>query len=157
MSGGARRRWRIRGWLAWFVVLNLLWLVFISAWVVEEAILGLLAAAIGATAAEAVREQGLAGFKIRAHWLLKARVLPGRTIRETVLVLRALVAQTTRRDVKGHFEIVEISLPEDRDEQAAKRALLTVGEGFAPNAYVVAIDNRKGLMLTHELVPAERE
>lgn len=52
-------RWRSGGWLAWFVFPNLLWLVFISAWELEEELLGLIAAAVGATAAEAVREQGL--------------------------------------------------------------------------------------------------
>jgi hypothetical protein len=50
-------RGRIAGWLAWFAVLNGLWLVFISAWATEEAVLGLFAAAVAATAAEAVREQ----------------------------------------------------------------------------------------------------
>ena len=48
------------------MVLNVLWLVLISAWVPAEEILGLVAAAIGATAAEAVREQGLTGFRLRA-------------------------------------------------------------------------------------------
>ena len=48
MSRGAPELWwRIRGWLAWFVVLNVLWLVLISAWVPAEEILGLFAAAIG--------------------------------------------------------------------------------------------------------------
>ena len=49
-----------------------------------------------------------------------------------------------------------MTLSEDPDEQAAKRALLTAGESFAPNSYVVTIDNRAGLMLTHELVSEER-
>ena len=91
MSGGARElRWRIKGWLAWFVALNVLWLVFISAWVVEEEILGLFAAAIGATAAEAVREQGLTGFRMRARWLLKARVAArGGPCARRVLVLQS--------------------------------------------------------------------
>lgn len=159
MSRGASQLWwRIKGWLAWFAALNVLWLVFISAWVVEEEILGLFAAAVGATAAEAVREQGLTGFRMRARWLLKARGLPWRTARESALVLRALVGQATgRAPVRGRFRVVEVTLPDDHDEQAAKRALLTAGEGFAPNSYVVAIDNRRSLMLTHELVAEERE
>jgi multisubunit Na+/H+ antiporter MnhE subunit len=150
-------RWRIKGWLAWFVVLNVLWLVFISAWVWSEAILGLFASAIGATAAEAVRELGLTGFRMRARWLLKLKLLPWRTLRETWLVFRALAGQTTRRaPVRGRFRVVPVTLPEDPDEQAAKRALLTVGEGLSPNTYVLAIDNREGLMLIHELVAEER-
>lgn len=154
--GGGKQaaRGRVIGWLAWFAVLNLLWLVLISAWVLEEAILGLFAAAVAATAAEAVREQGLAGFRPRARWLWRARVLPWRAVRESGVVLVAVARGLMgRAPVRGRFRLVPVALPEDHDEQAAKRVLLTVGESFAPNSYVVTIDNRRGLMLTHELVP----
>ena len=158
MSQGAPELWwRIRGWLAWFVVLNVLWLVLISAWVPAEEVLGLVAAAIAATAAEAVREQGLAGFRLRPRWLLRVRALPWQAVRETVWVLRALARQATGRGpVRGRFRVVAVTLSEDPDEQAAQRALLTAGASFGPNSYVVAIDNRSGLMLTHELVSEER-
>ena len=60
-------------------------------------------------------------------------------------MLGALAGRLTgRASVRGRFRVVPVVLPEDAEEQAAKRALLTVGEGFAPNSYVVAIDNRKG-------------
>jgi hypothetical protein len=144
------------GWLAWFAVLNLLWLLLISAWVLEETILGLLAAAVAATAAEAVREQGVAGFRLRARWLRRASVLPWRTLRESGLVLAALARQVTGRGrVQGRFRLVSVSLPDDPYEQAAKRALLTAGESFAPNSYVLTIDTRRNLMLTHELLSEE--
>lgn len=158
MSRSARGlRWRIRGWVAWFVVLNVLWLVLISAWVVAEEVLGLVAAAIGATAAEAVREQGLSGFRFRPRWVLRVRALPWQAVRETGWVLRALVGQASgRAPVRGRFRVVAVSLSEDRDEQAAQRALLTAGASFGPNSYVLAIDNRSGLMLTHELISEER-
>jgi membrane-anchored protein YejM (alkaline phosphatase superfamily) len=52
---------RVIGWLAWFAALNLLWLLLISAWIPEEEVLGLFAAAVAATAAEVVREQPMAG------------------------------------------------------------------------------------------------
>ena len=147
---------RLAGWLAWFAVLNVLWLVLISAWVLEEEILGVIAAAVGATAAEAVREQGITGFRLRPRWLLRARVLPWRAVRETGQVLAALARRLSGRGrLRGSFRLVPVELPEDRDEQAAKRALLTAGESFAPNAYVLTIDTREGLMLTHELVAKE--
>jgi hypothetical protein len=143
---------RVRAWLAWFVAMNVLWLVFISAFVVAEAVLGVVASAVAATAAEAVREQGLTRFKPRARWFLRAWVLPWRALMETVVVFRALAAQTMRRgSVRGRFRVVSVTLPEDADERAAKRALMTAGEGFAPNSYVLVID-REGRMLTHELV-----
>jgi hypothetical protein len=144
---------RAIGWLAWFAVLNVLWLVLISAWVLEEEILGLFAAAVGATAAEAVREQGLSGFRTRVRWLKGARVLPWRAVRESGLVLRALLWHLTGRSaVRGRFRVVPVVLPDDPREQAAKRALMTAGESFSPNSFVVTIDNRRGVMLTHELV-----
>jgi multisubunit Na+/H+ antiporter MnhE subunit len=146
-------RARIVGWLAWFVALNALWLVLIAAWVPAEEVLGLVAAAIAATAAEAVREQGLGGFRPRARWLLRLRVLPWRTLRESVVVLRILARHVLRKaPAQGRFRVVPVTLPADRNEQAAKRALLTAAESFAPNAYVLTIDTQEGVMLTHELV-----
>jgi UPF0716 family protein affecting phage T7 exclusion len=82
--------------LVWFVALNVLRLVLISAFVWLEEILGLFAAALGATGAEAVREQGLAGFRPRARWLWRTRGLPWRAVRESGLVL---VAPARRGDV----------------------------------------------------------
>lgn len=153
---GPRRR--VVGWLAWFAALNVLWLVFISAWVVEEEILGLVASAIAATAAEAVREQGMAGARVRARWLLHARVLPWRAVRESAFVLAVFARHVTgRAPIRGRFRVVPVDLPEDPHEQAAKRALLTIGESFAPNGYVLTIDTRSGLMLLHELVSEDTE
>ncbi|HEX5617379.1 MAG TPA: hypothetical protein VFX51_03115 [Solirubrobacteraceae bacterium] len=146
-------RARIVGWLAWFAVLNALWLVLIAAWVPAEEVLGLVASGIAATAAEAVREQGLAGFRLRARWLLHLRVLPWRTVRESVVVLRILARHVLRKaPAQGRFRVVPLALPEDPSEQAAKRALVTAAESFAPNGYVLTIDIREGVMLTHELI-----
>jgi hypothetical protein len=92
---GARSR--VLAWLAWFAALNLLWLLLISAWVVEEEILGVFAAALAATAAEAVREQGVAGFRPRARWLRRAPVLPWAALRESSLVLGALARHVSGR------------------------------------------------------------
>jgi multisubunit Na+/H+ antiporter MnhE subunit len=145
-------RSRIVGWLAWFAVLNVLWLVFIAAWVPEEEVLGLVASAIAATAAQAVREQGLARFRMRARWLWHARVLPWRAVSESGLVLFILARHLMRKGpVRGRFRVVPVTLPKDPREQAAKRALLTAGESFAPNGYVLTIDTRKKVMLVHEL------
>jgi multisubunit Na+/H+ antiporter MnhE subunit len=148
-----RRANRVRIWLAWFAALNVLWLALISAFVLEETILGLFASAIAATAAEVVREQGLTGFKPRLRWFLHARSLPWRTVRETGWVLAALwSALFRRRPVRGRFRVIPVTFPDDPDEAAAKRGLLVAGEGFAPNTYALGFDEARGLMLIHELV-----
>jgi hypothetical protein len=144
---------RVTGWLAWFAALNLLWLLLISAWIPEEAVLGLFASAVAATAAEAVREQPIAGFRLRARWLWRTYVLPWRALRESSLVLATLVRQLAGRGVaRGTFRLLPIALPDDPHEQAAKRALVTAGESFSPNSYVLTIDTRRGVILKHELV-----
>jgi hypothetical protein len=149
---------RVVGWLAWFAALNALWLVFISAFVVAEEVLGIVASAIAATAAQAVREQGLSGFRVRPRWVWHARVLPWRAVRETGVVLAALARHVTGREpVRGRFRVVPVTLPRNAHEEAAKRALLTIGESFAPNAYVLSIDDKAKLMLTHELVSEVHE
>jgi hypothetical protein len=153
-----RTRRRVVGWLAWFAVLNVVWLILIAAWVPAEEVLGLFASAVGATAAEAVREHGFGGFRFRLRWLWHARVLPWRAVRETGVVLTALARQLTGRgSAGGRFRTVPVALPKHPHEEAGKRALLTIGESFAPNSYVLVIDDKSGLMLTHELVPEGSE
>lgn len=149
---------RLLFWLGWFAVLNLIWLWLISAFVLSEAILGLVASAIAATAATAVREQALISFRPRARWFTAAIRLPWRSVVESAQVLTALARQLSGRErMRGRFRTVEVALPADPAEAAAKRALLIMGESFAPNSYVLGIDQHRGLMLVHELVPPEDE
>ena len=147
-----------RAWIGWFLALNLLWLMLISALVPEEEALGVLASALAATAAVAVNRQGLFRFRPRLGWLLAARVLPGRTIRETGLVLGALFRQLAGgRPARGQFRSIPVSLPDDPDRAATKRALLTAGLSFPPNSYVLEIDVDRELMLAHQLIAEEPE
>jgi hypothetical protein len=149
---------RVLIWVAWFLVLNLVWLWLISAFNLQETILGLFASALGATAALAVHVQNLITFRPRLSWLLPAVLLPLRGFRETGMVLAALWGQLTGRgDARGRFRTERVSLPDDPAESAAKRALMIAGESFAPNAYVLGIKEESGLMLVHELVDEERE
>jgi hypothetical protein len=145
------RRGLALAWIVWFVVLNVLWLWLISAFVFAETILGLFAAALGATAAVAVQSQNLIEFRLRPRWLLGVFGLPWRTLRETVTVHAALARKLFGGQSGGRFRTVPVSLPEDPAESAGKRALLIAGESFAPNGYVLGIDEERGLMLIHEL------
>jgi hypothetical protein len=90
------------------------------------------------------------------RWLRRVPALPWLALRDSVLVLGALTRHVARRrPVPGRFRLVPVVLPDDPHEQAAKRALLTAGGSFAPNSYVLTIDTRKSVMLTHELVSEE--
>ena len=60
---------RVGFWVAWYVPLVLLWLLFVDTFAGQEVIVGLVAAAIAATAAELVRSQELVRFRLDPHWL----------------------------------------------------------------------------------------
>lgn len=152
-----KRRERIIAWLAWFAALNVLWLALISAFVLEETVLGLFASALAATAAVAVREQGLVRFRPRMRWLLGVWRLPSASVRESGWILAALFRTLSGRDVRGRFRIRSVDLPEDPTESQTKRALLIAGESFAPNTYVLGIDEGTGEMLVHELIARPEE
>jgi multisubunit Na+/H+ antiporter MnhE subunit len=149
-----RRSSRAIYWLAWFAVLNLLWLVFISAFDLAETVLGLVASAIAATAASAVRETRLVRFRPRARWILGGWRLPWRVIVETGLVLRVLWLRVVRgRPIAGRFVVQPLRPGRDPERDAARRALFTIGASIAPNTYVVGIDQDAEAALLHELVP----
>ena len=155
---GTGRRNLIYTWLAWFAALNVLWLVLISAWVIEEEILGLVGAAVGATAATAVHAQEIVPFRLPPRLLLGVLRLPGPAIKESAFVLGALARKLTGRgNVRGVFRTVAVELPADPAESATKRALLIAGESFSPNGYVLGIDEERGLMLVHDIVVEENE
>ena len=67
---------RVGFWIAWYVLLLLLWLAFVDTFNPAEMALGLVAAAIAATAAEVVRSQELVRFRMDPRWLRDLPQLP---------------------------------------------------------------------------------
>lgn len=153
---GVRRRRSSRAvhWLAWCVALNVLWLVFISAFDAAETVLGLVASAVGATAASAVRETRLIHFHPRARWILAGWRIPWRMLVETGMVLHVLWLRIARgKPIAGRFVAQPFRLGRDADRAPARRALFTIGASIAPNTYVVGIDQDEEAALLHELAP----
>lgn len=142
-------------WMAWFAALNVLWLALISAFFLSETVLGLAASALAATAAVAVSEQHLVRFALRPRWLLGLARIPGQSVRESAWIFAALWRTLRGRPVQGRFRIERVSLPDEPALSDAKRALLIAGESFAPNSYVLGIDQTSGEMLVHELLPKD--
>jgi hypothetical protein len=147
----------VRAWLVWFVALNLAWFVLIDKLVLAEQVLGLCASALAATAAVALARQRLFRFRPRGEWILPAWRLPWQTLVETGWVLGALARQLAGGPARrGSFRRIPVSLPADESEAATKRALLTAGRSFPPNAFVLEIDVDRELMIVHELINPER-
>jgi multisubunit Na+/H+ antiporter MnhE subunit len=142
-----------RFWLGWFIPLNLLWLVFIGAFDVAETILGLFASAVAATAATSVRNTGLVDFRPRAMWLLAIWRVGPPTVTEswdlTKVVWRRIVHG---EPIQSRFRTEKFPVDIDDPRTPARRAIRTIGQSIAPNAYVVGIDEEHDEVLVHEIV-----
>jgi multisubunit Na+/H+ antiporter MnhE subunit len=141
---------RARFWIAWYLPLVVLWLAFVDTLATAEVVLGLLAAAVAATAAEVVRDQDLVRFRLKVSWLRDLYRLPGQVLADSRVLAVALWRRLTGRPVHGGFRA--LPFPVDRDDaiSAGRRALVTGIVSLTPNTYVVGIEE-DGVMLVHQL------
>jgi multisubunit Na+/H+ antiporter MnhE subunit len=147
-------RTRLGWWMLWWIGLMALWLLLVSV-TAAEVIAGAVAAAIAATAAEVVREQGL----VR---LLRLYKLPRNIVRDSWLLTVALVGHLRGDHVNSGFRAIPFRSGEDDARASARRALMVPAISVSPNTYVIGIDEAGDLMLVHQLIAspkadAERE
>jgi hypothetical protein len=139
---------RLTAWLCWLAGLFALWLLLVGTVQDLELIAGLAAAAIGATAAEVVRAQGLLRYRIERRWLFRGT-------RQLLLVVpdffRVLAALGRRP--RGAFRTIPFPAGGERDVDRGRRAWATIAASFAPNRLVVDIDPETGEALVHDLLP----
>ena len=148
----ARRRRRLPGWTTAWVLLFGLWMLLAGTLAVSEIVVGVVAAAIAATAVQVVLGQRLVRFRPDPRWLRRAWIIPWRAVVEFRLLVVALWrAVVLRRRVIGRFRSVPFPVGGSDSRSAARRALFTVGASFAPNTYVV--DFEEDRVLVHRLVP----
>src|SRR5919109_1073223 len=143
-------RLRARYWIAWFLPLVALWLAFVDTLATAEMVVGLVAAAVAATAAEVVRDQDLVRFRIRTSWLRDLYRLPGQVLADSRVLAVALWRRLTGRPVHGGFRALPFPVDRDDARSAGRRALVTGVVSLTPNAYVVGIEE-DGVMLIHQL------
>ncbi len=137
---------RIGAWLSWYAGLLVLWLLFAGTEQEVEVIAGLCAAAIGATAAEVVRSQGLLRFRVEGRWVGRSVLALGRVVPDFVLLLRVLPQRP-----RGSFRTLEFPTGGERGIDAGRRAAATFAPSLAPNRLV--IDLGEDGALVHDLVP----
>jgi multisubunit Na+/H+ antiporter MnhE subunit len=140
-------------WTAWFLPLLVLWLAFVGTLAVEEVVLGLVAAAVAATAADLVRSQDLVRFRLEPRWLRDLGKLPWQVLRDCWLLTAALWRHCTGRPVSGELRVMPFPVEADDARSAARRALVTGAVSLAPNTLVVGVEGSEGAMLVHQLVP----
>jgi multisubunit Na+/H+ antiporter MnhE subunit len=133
-----------------------LWLLLVTV-SVAEVVMGALAAAIAATAAEVVRAQELVRFDPDLRWLLRVRKLPRSILRDCWLLTVALVRHLAGHPVNSGFRAIPFRSGGDDARAATRRALVVPAISVSPNTYVVGIDEDHDLMLVHQLIPASKE
>ena len=145
---------RVGFWIAWYVPLVILWLAFVDTFAVAEMVLGLVAAAVAATAAEVVRSQDLFRSRFELRWLRDLHRLPWQVLRDCWLLAAALWRHGTGRPVRGVFRVVPFPSDADDARAAGRRALVTALLSATPNPLVVGVEGGEGEgeMLVHQLV-----
>ncbi len=146
-------------WLAWWVFLFLVWMLLASTQATAEVTVGMVVAAVAATAAEVVRRSRLV--QVRPWGLLPRRPwrLLGTVVSDCWLLTGAFWRQLRRRqDNVGAFRGIAFDAGADDDPHAAaRRAMVTALISLTPNTYVIGIDREQDNMLVHELVAGPRE
>jgi multisubunit Na+/H+ antiporter MnhE subunit len=137
-------------WIAWYLPLVVLWLAFVDTLATAEVVLGLVAAAVAATAAELVRDQDLVRFRLKVRWLRDLYRLPGQVLADSRVLAMALWRQLTGRPVHGGFRALRFPIDRDDARSAGRRALATGFVSLTPNTYVVGIEE-DGVLLVHQL------
>jgi multisubunit Na+/H+ antiporter MnhE subunit len=140
-------------WLAWYLPLFVLWILFVDSVAVEELVLGAVGAALAATAADLVRAQDLIRFHLRPRWLTGLWTVPWRVVTDSGLLAVALWRQLrSPGSVRGVFRVLPFPREGDDAAATARRALVTSVASIAPNTYVVGVEGDEGAMLVHQLV-----
>jgi hypothetical protein len=140
---------RVAAWLSWFAGLFVLWLLLVGTVQDVELVAGVCAAALGATAEEVVRAQGLLGFRVEWRWLRQASKPLARVVPEFLLLMLVLL-----RRPRGTFRTLEFPVGGNRATDAGRRGFAVVAGSLSPNRLVVDVDQEAGGALVHDLVPA---
>jgi multisubunit Na+/H+ antiporter MnhE subunit len=140
-------------WVAWWAAFFALWLLLVTiSW--QEVGAGVVAAAIAATGAEAVRANDRFRFKPEPRWLAKAVTLLPRILQESWLLARVLARRIIRREAPDSaFRAVPFEAGGDDARSSARRALVKAGWSAAPNTVVIGVDRKENIMLVHQSVP----
>ncbi len=144
-------------WVAWWLPLLVLYLLLTGKPTWEEASAGLAAAAIATVGAVVAARAAALEFQPRLRWLVRLGRPFLQMLLDCCLVLGALWPRLVQgKNVEGVFSTIPFDPGGDDPQQAARRALITVGITLAPNTYVIGMDRQQGLILVHQLIPTRQ-
>jgi hypothetical protein len=143
---------RAFAWTVGWVFAAALYLLLIDITDLPELIVGAGAAVIAATGMELAREQALVGENVRIRWLARAYRPVLKVPMDIALVSVAALRGLLRREAHvGTFRAVRFSCGEDQRHLSGRSALAEAFGSFAPNTFVIGIDEERELILAHQL------
>lgn len=160
MSEPSRRALLARRAVAWsagWLAAAALYLLLIDITDLPELLVGAGAAVLAATGLELAREQAIVGENVRLRWLARLH-RPLLTVPRDIAVVSwlALRAVVHRPASQGTFRVLPFAGGDEDDLRRSGRVALAEAAGsLAPNTFVVGIDERRQLILAHQLRPTE--
>lgn len=147
---------RVRRFAPWFVSWCLffgVWLLLVGARTVAEVAVGGVAAGLAGVGVEAVRAGSAMRFRPEAAWLRLLPALPYRLVVDCAVVFAELGRHIVlRRPLHGRLRALRFEGGTERDAGSAGRSALAVWlASFAPNAFALGVDNKRNVILLHEL------
>jgi hypothetical protein len=141
-------------WLATWLALFSLWLLFAGEWNRQQWIAAAITATIAATVGEIARTRAGVSARVPLRWLVKGWTVPVTVVVDYGILVWALLASLVRREVvRGVFRSHPFPAGGDDPTSAGVRAWASLASMYSPNAYVVEIDQQRGLVLLHDLIP----
>jgi hypothetical protein len=131
-------------WVGWWIALFWLWLLISGDWNRIEVIAAACAATVAASLVEVARSRAGVEPRVPLRWVARWWTVPHQIVVDFAIVTWALV-----RPREGVFRAH--SFPTEAGQGVRAWAVWTAN--FSPNAYVVDVDEERGLVLFHDLVP----
>lgn len=146
--------WR---WVFWWIGLFALYVLFIVKLDPEELGVGVILAALAATAAWVSARTGKLRFRLHWRWLPIAARLPASIASDCGTLIAALWRSLIlRKQVRGVFREIPFNPGGINGPVSnARRALVVAGVSLSPNTYVVAIDIERKVLTLHQLVASK--
>lgn len=143
-----------RFWLFAWIFGAALWLVLVDSPKLAELAAGAFVAALGATGAELVRRQRVAGIALRVRFVRRAPALLAAAVSDVGRLTIAAFAQLVRpRPVRGRVVAIPFRHGGDEPDATGRRALAIGLGSFAPNSIMIGIDSEADRLLVHQLDP----
>lgn len=144
----------VRTWVIWWVLCAALWMLLDDTTAAPELADGAVAAAIGACGATLTQARVPIRFAPRARWARRWWRPWVQLVAGLPMLVRMLLQALTGGDREpGQLRSLPFAVESDDGVRAAQVALASFVGSVSCNSVVVAIDEDRGSLLVHELVP----